>query len=232
MLQFYKKQDLGLVERDWLSSAHHFSFGHYYNPSRIHFGNLRVINDDVIKGGTGFDTHPHDNMEIITYVRKGAIIHRDSMGNEGTTGAGDMQVMSAGTGVAHSEHAAEGEDTELYQIWIFPKEKGVKPRWDQAEFPKAPVTTGLNLLVSGFEEDADKGALFIHQDAALYGGKMEKGTSLTHRPRTSRTYALVAEGSVTLNGTTIEAGDGAEIQDEKEIILKADTDTEVVLIEV
>jgi redox-sensitive bicupin YhaK (pirin superfamily) len=230
MLQHYKHEDLGHVQFDWLDTHHHFSFGHHHNPKRVHFGTLRVINDDIIQAGTGFDTHPHDNMEIITYVRKGAIIHRDSAGNEGKTVAGDVQVMSAGTGIAHSEHADSDEDTELFQIWIFPREKGVTPRWEQAVFSKEPMKDDLNLLVSGFAED--KEALYIHQDAAIYGGRMERGLELSHSPRTDKVYALMAEGSIAVNGQTLNKGDGAEITDEKIITLKAEADSEILLIEV
>src|ERR1700742_2117012 len=129
-------EKLGHADHGWLDARHHFSFAHYWNPDRVHFGALRVINDDKVAPGRGFGTHPHDNMEIITYVRQGAITHKDSMGNTGRTGAGDVQVMSAGTGVFHSEHNLESEDTKLYQIWITPNKRGVKPRWEAREFPK------------------------------------------------------------------------------------------------
>ena len=145
----------------WLDARHHFSFSNYQNPKRQQFGVLRVINDDVIKAGTGFDTHPHQNMEIITYVREGAITHRDSNGNVGRTEAGDVQVMSAGTGVSHSEFNRESEDTNIFQIWIDPNQLDVKPRWDSYTFPKQPTADALMLLVSG---DGDA-PLSIHQDA-------------------------------------------------------------------
>ena len=139
MINIIKYNDLGGADHGWLKAKHHFSFASYQNPERVHFGPMRVINDDVVSPQTGFASHPHDNMEIITYVRKGAITHKDNMGNVGKTEAGDVQVMSAGTGVVHSEYNYENEDTNLYQIWIYPNKKDVKPRWDAKKFPKEEV---------------------------------------------------------------------------------------------
>ena len=171
MITVYPYENLGHANHGWLDARHHFSFAEYRNPARSRFGTLRVINDDVIKAGAGFDTHPHRDMEIITYVRMGAISHRDSNGNEGRTAAGDVQVMSAGTGVFHSEFNLEDTDTNLYQIWIEPNILGVKPRWDSHEFPKQPVTEALTLLVSG----DGTAPLFINQDAYIYAGKISAG---------------------------------------------------------
>jgi redox-sensitive bicupin YhaK (pirin superfamily) len=158
----YPYEKLGHADHGWLDARHHFSFASYWNPGRVQFGALRVVNDDKVAAGKGFGAHPHDNMEIITYVRQGAITHKDSLGNTGRTGAGDVQVMSAGTGVVHSEYNLEKEDTRLYQIWIMSNRENVEPRWEAREFPKAPVEKGpLPVLVSGREEDKNKGALFI-----------------------------------------------------------------------
>ena len=221
---------LGEVKHGWLHARHHFSFGSYYNPERMGFGNLRVINDDRIEAGHGFGMHPHRDMEIITYVRQGEIRHRDNMGNDGVTKAGDVQVMSAGTGVAHAEHAGDAEDTVLYQIWIEPKELNVAPRWKAAQFPHDPVEGGLKLLVSGRPEHAGKGALFIHQEAAIYGGRMKAGTTLNH-PVSPQAYLLVSEGEVTVNGVKLQAGDGAEIENVSSLKLFAGVESEVLVID-
>lgn len=221
---------LGEVHGSWLHARHHFSFGRYYNPERMGFGTLRVINDDRVKAGQGFEMHPHQNMEIITYVRSGAIHHRDNLGNEGVTNAGDVQVMSAGTGVFHSEHSGEGDDVTLYQIWIEPNEMGVKPRWKAAEFPKSFVQESLPVLVSGRPEHAGKNALFIHADAAIFGGRLEAGKSV-RQAVSDKAYLLVSEGEVELNGTPLQKGDGAEIEHHTEVTLHATTDTELVLID-
>lgn len=231
MIRIYKASELGHFQNEWLNSRHHFSFGEYHNPERVHFGRLRVINDDLILAGNGFDFHPHENMEIITYVREGAILHRDSLGNEGRTEAGSVQVMSAGTGIMHSEFADEQEDTKIFQIWIFPREKGVKPRWEQAAFSNDPVSDSLNLLVSGRKDDQDKGALMIHQDAALYAGRLPDGVTLTHKVQ-GQAYVLVADGRVMLNGEAMESGDGAEVRKEETIEFSGGQDATVLVIEV
>jgi hypothetical protein len=231
MLRHIPYNALGTADYGWLKARYHFSFAHYYDPERVGFGSLRVINDDTVAAGRGFDTHPHRDMEIITYVRKGAITHRDSMGNEGRTGAGDVQVMSAGTGVAHSEYNREKEDTRLYQIWIEPNAHGVPPRWEAAAFPKTPVVDALPVLVSGMEKHAGSGALFIHQDAAIYGGRLAKGTTLTH-PVTHQAYVLASDGAFTVNGTRLQQGDGAEIVSEPSLTFTALEDSEVLVIDV
>lgn len=231
MMTVFPHNDLGHFQNDWLDTHFHFSFAEYHNPSRMGFGPLRVINDDTIKAGSGFDTHPHRDMEIITYVRKGTILHRDSIGHEGRTEAGDVQVMSAGRGITHAERSDPAEDTTLFQIWIHPRTRGVDPRWDQKAFPKAPVNENLNLLVSGRAEDDGKGALMIHQDAALYGGRLLAGTSLVHKPK-GPAYIVLSEGAVQVNGQILHKGDGAEISGEAEITLQAESDSEVLVIEV
>ena len=231
MITVYRHGDLGHFQNAWLDSRHHFSFGEYRNPERVIFGNLRVINDDIIRAGTGFDFHPHQDMEIITYVRKGTIVHRDNLGNEGRTDAGDVQVMSAGTGIVHAEYADPEEETQIFQIWILPNEKGVIPRWDAAEFPKAPVSDTLTLLVSGRPDDQGKDVLKIHQDAAIYAGRLENGTELQHRPKGKHVYALVSEGQVDIEGKKLERGDGAEIIDLDTITIKARDDSEILIIE-
>ena len=231
MIKIYKSKNLGHYKNGWLDSRHHFSFGDYYDPARVRFGALRVVNDDLIKAGSGFDLHPHRDMEIITYVRTGAVRHRDSLGNEGVTNAGDVQVMSAGTGIAHAEFSDEREDTTLFQIWITPRKKNIAPRWEQAVFPKAPANDTLSLLVSGRAQDEGKGALLIHQDAAIYGGKIEDGKNLTHKVK-DNAYILVSHGTVTVNGSALEKGDGAEVSGEKTLSITAQGDAEILVIEV
>jgi hypothetical protein len=196
------------------------------------FGPLRVINDDIVKAGAGFDPHPHKDMEIITYVRRGAITHKDSLGNEGRTEAGDVQVMSAGTGIRHGEYNKETEDTNLYQIWIEPREKGVAPRWDAAKFPKTPVNDALPLLVSGRKEDEGSGTLYIHADAALYGGRLKKGAKLAHSLR-GNGYVLVSEGDIEIDGQKLKKGDGAEITEQSSITLATPGgEAEIIVIDV
>lgn len=226
MITIYKYDDLGHVNHGWLNARHHFSFGSYFNKKRLNFGKLKVINDDIIQAGSGFATHPHNNMEIITYVRSGAISHKDSKGNEGKTKAGDVQVMSAGTGILHSEHNHEKEDTNLYQIWIEPNQRNVEPRWDAKEFPKESVKDGLNLLVSG-DNDAP---LFIYQDARIYAGRLDANTSIEHSIK-HQAYILVSYGDVMINDQRLEKGDGAEITDLSTITITAQSDCELLLID-
>jgi redox-sensitive bicupin YhaK (pirin superfamily) len=230
MITVYPYAELGHADHGWLDARHHFSFARYYNPKRTGFGSLIVINDDRVEAGKGFSTHPHNNMEIITYVRQGAITHRDSIGNEGRTKAGDVQVMSAGTGVFHSEYNLESEDTTLYQIWIKPNQQGVQPRWDAREFPVQQVTDSLPLLVSGQPEHQSTDALFIHQDAAIYGGRLAAGTSVT-QPVKHQAYVLASQGSFTVNGQTLSKGDGAEVTGEKELVIVATSDAEILVID-
>ena len=160
MKTLYKFDSLGGADHGWLNAKHHFSFANYYDPNKMSFGELLVINDDRIAPNTGFGKHPHDNMEIITFVRKGAISHEDSQGNKGKTNAGNVQVMSAGTGIMHSEHNHEDEETNIYQIWIKPKSRDIEPKWGSAEFPTESTKDKLKLLVSG----NDDAPLQIHQE--------------------------------------------------------------------
>jgi len=227
MITIYPYEQLGHADHGWLDARHHFSFASYRNPDRVGFGALRVINDDVIKAGAGFDTHPHRDMEIITYVRTGAITHEDSQGNKGRTEAGDVQVMSAGTGIFHSEYNLESEETTLYQIWIEPERQGVPPRWETQRFPKAPVRDALTLLVSG-----DGAApLTIHQQSALYAGILEAGIQIEH-PIQQQAYLLVSEGEILLEGQKLSKGDGAEITNKEQVVLKALSKSEVLVIDV
>ncbi|MFT6910491.1 MAG: redox-sensitive bicupin YhaK (pirin superfamily) [Oleiphilaceae bacterium] len=227
MITHYPYENLGHANHGWLDARHHFSFAGYQDPQRMQFGVLRVINDDVIKAGAGFDTHPHRNMEIITYVKAGAITHRDSHGNVGRTVAGDVQVMSAGTGVYHSEFNLESEETNIFQIWIEPNQLEVKPQWDSHNFPKEPTVDSLMLMVSG---DGDA-PLSIHQDAYIYAGNLCEGTELTH-PIKHQVYVLVSEGVLELDGRLLNSGDGVEVSKLSSINLKALSNTKILVIDV
>lgn len=231
MIEHYPYKDLGHHDLGWLDAHYHFSFADYLNRNRMGFGALRVINDDVIMAGAGFDTHPHKDMEIITYVRKGAITHRDSRGNKGRTEAGSVQVMSAGTGVYHSEFNFESEDTTLFQIWIKPKYEGVKPQWKAMHFPEGKIKKTLPLLVSGFEEDKQDGVLHIHQDARIYGGIIGEGQTLEH-PITNQAYFLVSDGEVMVDGQRLTKGDGAEITKVRVVTVEAIKSSEILIIDV
>lgn len=231
MIKVYPYDKLGQADFGWLQARYHFSFGQYRNSDRVGFGNLRVINDDIVHAGEGFGTHPHDNMEIITYVRRGAITHRDSLGNTGRTKAGDIQVMSAGRGVEHSEHNEETENTSLYQIWIIPNQRDVEPRWEARSFPKTAVNDELPILVSGYAEHQGEGVLFIHGDALIRGGRIDQDVSFD-QPIKHQAYVLVSEGELSLNGEVIKKGDGAEITGVDHVTIKALQDSEIVLIDV
>ena len=227
MITHHKFENLGEANHGWLNAKHHFRFANYYDPQKLCHGELMVINDDKIAANTGFDTHPHQNMEIITYVRKGAITHKDNKGNQGRTTAGNVQVMSAGTGIYHSEFNLENEETNIYQIWIKPKINGVEPNWNMAEFPKQPVTDSLQLLVSGEETSP----LNINQDARIYAGRMNKSTKITHNV-IGKAYVLISEGNIEVNGNKAQKGDGLSISDETSLDLEALNDAEVLIIEV
>lgn len=212
---------------DWLDAHYHFSFANYHNPKRMGLGPLRVINDDIVGVGGGFDFHPHRDMEIITYVREGAITHEDSLGNHGVTGAGDVQVMSAGTGIVHAEYNKGDTPIRLYQIWLQPRTRGATPRWDTRQFPKAG--NGLLLLASGREADKDQ-ALYIDQDAAIWGGTLGAGERIS-QPLEGAGYLLVSSGEVTVAGQKLTAGDGVAIHKEPMLEIKTERPAELVLID-
>lgn len=222
---------LGGAQFGWLDAKHHFSFGHYYDPSRMNVGPLRVWNDDTIKPGTGFDPHPHRDMEIITYVRRGAITHRDNMGNEGRTEAGDIQVMSAGTGVVHSEFNLEDDDTQIFQIWIIPRSRGGAPRWETKAFPKGMESGKLVALASG--RDGVDDAAPIDQDATLFAGTLPQGAVLTQMLGVDRqAYLVPARGRLRIDGVEIDARDGAIIRDADSVTIEALEEAEVILVDV
>lgn len=220
---------LGGANHGWLNAKHHFSFANYYDPSRMSWGRLRVWNDDEIAAKSGFPPHPHADMEIITYVRTGAITHEDSMGNKGRTGAGDVQVMSAGTGVRHSEFNLEDETTTLFQIWIETDRPGAQPGWGAKAFPKADRTGRFSVLASG--DDGDD-ALTINADARVLGATLNAGESITYSlAEGRRAYLVPAVGAVEVNGVALNARDGAAIKDVPEITITAKADAELVMVD-
>lgn len=220
---------LGGANHGWLNARHHFSFASYYDPARMSWGRLRVWNDDEIAAKSGFPPHPHADMEIITYVRTGAITHEDSMGNRGRTGAGDVQVMSAGTGVRHSEFNLENEMTTLFQIWIETDRPGAKPDWGMKPFPKSDRTGKFQVLASGDPTDE---ALTINADARVLGATLKAGESLTYSlAEGRRAYLVPAVGAVEVNGVPLNARDGAAIRDEAEITISAKDDAELVMVD-
>ncbi|MDF1790818.1 MAG: pirin family protein [Thalassobaculaceae bacterium] len=233
MIEVRPFDSLGKFRIDWLNASHHFSFGHYVDPKHMGFGALRVWNDDTIEPGTGFDPHPHRDMEIITYVRKGAITHQDRLGNQGRTEAGDVQVMSAGTGIVHAEYNQEPEATQIFQIWIEPSGRGFEPRWDARQFPKGERSGDLVVLASGRPQDADNGALSINQDAAVLGATVKAGQSVTHLLGVGRkAYLVAAIGAIEVNGVPARARDGVAIADEGSVVITASEDSEIVLVDV
>lgn len=231
MIQVQPFGQLGKFLNEWLDARHHFSFGHYHDPARMGFGRLRVWNDDEVAPGTGFDPHPHRDMEIVTYIREGAITHRDNLGNEGRTEAGDVQVMHAGTGIVHAEYNQESVPTRLFQIWILPDREGVAPGWSTRGFPRSGE--GLTVLASGRPADSGSGALPLNADAAVLAGTLAKGGSqrLTLAPGRAL-YLVPAVGSVTVNGVSVSTRDGAAIRDESGITIEAAEDSEIVAVDV
>ncbi len=229
MIDIRPFSSLGGADHGWLKAKHHFSFANYHDPNRMSWGRLRVWNDDEIGARTGFPPHPHADMEIITYVRTGAITHEDSMGNRGRTGAGDVQVMSAGTGVRHAEYNLEDETTTLFQIWIETDKRGAEPSWGQREFPKADRSGRFSVLASG---DPADGALPINADARVLGATLNAGESI-HYPlgEGRRAYLVPAVGEVEVNGVALNARDGAGIMDETEVVITAKSDAELVMVD-
>lgn len=222
--------DLGHFENEWLNARHHFSFGHYRDEARMGVGALRVWNDDEIAPGRGFDPHPHREMEIVTYVREGAITHRDSLGNEGRTEAGDVQVMHAGTGIVHGEFNRESTATRIFQIWIVPGTRGVAPGWGTRRFPKG--VDGLVALADG-RSVADGRALKLHADAAVLAATLAPGQSVTHRMAPGRVaYLVPSVGQVMVNGTPVATRDGASIVGESELRITATDAAEILLVDV
>ena len=228
MILVRKSDDRGHADHGWLDSRFTFSFADYYDPKHVQFRTLRVMNDDRIAGGGGFPTHPHRDMEIVTYVLEGALAHKDSMGNGSVIKPGDVQYMSAGTGLAHIEfNASDSVTAHLYQIWMFPDRQGYKPAYDQKHFTDADKRGKLRLVVS---PDGRDGSVQIRQDNELYATVLAPGESVEHALKPDRhAYVQVARGSVALNGAQFETGDGAAISAEKSLQLTGVNDAEVLL---
>ena len=230
MIEIRKFDTLGHADHGWLDARHHFSFAGYHDPDRMNWGALRVWNDDAIAAQGGFPPHPHRDMEIITYVRTGAISHRDSMGNSGRTAAGDVQVMSAGTGVTHSEFNLEDEETTLFQIWIIPDARGGNPGWGQREFPKADRSGRFVTLASGIEGDVD--ALPIRADARVVAATVNAGERVAYDLGAGRhAYLVAAKGRIRVNGEEAAPRDGIAIRDVPAIEVEAIDDAELVLVD-
>jgi redox-sensitive bicupin YhaK (pirin superfamily) len=230
MIELRPFSSLGGENHGWLDAKHHFSFANYYDPNRVNWGSLRVWNDDTIQPQTGFPPHPHRDMEIITYVREGAITHRDNLGNVGRTEAGDVQVMSAGTGVRHSEYNLEDDATRIFQIWIMPDREGEQPAWGSKPFPQADRAGGFVTLASGMA--GDEGGLPIRANARVSGVTVKAGETVSYPLAEGRSaYLVPATGRVEVNGVTAEARDGIAIRDVTEIAVNALEDSEVILVD-
>ena len=221
---------LGGANHGWLDAKHHFSFASYYDPKNMGWGALRVWNDDTIATQSGFPPHSHSDMEIITYVREGAISHRDNLGNVGRTKAGDVQVMSAGSGITHAEYNVEPGTTRIFQIWIIPDQQGQPPSWGERSFPVGDRSGRFVALASGFKEDAD--ALPLRTNARVLGATLKAGETAEYMMAEGRYgYLVPARGSVELNGVKLDARDGAAIRDEALLRVTALEDAELVLVD-
>ena len=229
MIELRPFNTLGAADHGWLDARHHFSFADYHDPTRTNWGQLRVWNDDTIAPHTGFPAHPHRDMEIITYVRKGAITHKDSLGNSGRTEAGDVQVMSAGAGVTHSEYNLEDEATQIFQIWIIPDERGGEPGWGARPFPKNDRSGRFVALASGIDGDD---ALPIRADARVLGATVKAGETVTYDVAPDRhLYLVPATGKVRVGEVEINARDGAAVTGLSQVEVTALEDSELVLVD-
>ncbi len=223
-------ESLGHANHGWLNARHHFSFASYYDPARMGWGAIRVWNDDEIAANNGFPPHPHQDMEIITYVRTGAITHQDSLGNKGRTEAGDVQVMSAGSGVRHAEYNLEPETTTIFQIWIEPTRKGGSPSWGAKPFPKGERSGAFVTLASGFDGDGD--ALPIRANARVLAATVKAGESVTHTVGEGRhAYLVPATGAIEIDGERFAARDGAALSGGQTVVITAIQDAEIVLVD-
>jgi len=237
MLDLRPFPPLGRMDIDWLSARYHFSFAEYYDRSRMGLGPLRVWNDDTIAAKSGFPPHPHRDMEIITYIRSGAITHEDGLGNRGRTEAGNVQVMSAGTGIVHAEYNLEPEEMQLFQIWIQTDARGHAPRWESRAFPTAEAGGGLRPLASGRPAHLDAGALAIHADATVYGGVLRPGETWSLDLTGRAAYLVPARGGLTADDGAetipVNTRDGLAVTETDRLTLTAGADeAEVVLVEV
>jgi hypothetical protein len=234
MIQVIHSGERYFADHGWLKTRHHFSFSDYYDPKNVHWGALRVFNDDVVEAGQGFGRHPHRDMEIVTVMLAGELEHRDSLGNRGVLRPGEVQVMSAGRGIEHSEFNHSQQDPlRLLQIWIFPRHKGLEPRWEQKEFPAGARAGRLLRVVTG-NDAAEKlhGELLIDQDAQIYLSALAAGQQVRHAARPGRkAYLFVIAGAMALNGQNLGAGDQARIADEASLQVAALDDAELILLD-
>ncbi|KOR07915.1 pirin family protein [Stutzerimonas stutzeri] len=230
MIERRPHAELGHARHGWLNARHHFSFADYHDAQRMRWGRLRVWNDDSIAPHSGFEPHGHRDMEIITYVRQGAITHEDSLGNRGRTVAGDVQVMSAGSGIVHSEYNLEDEETRIFQIWIHPQQTGLPPTWGTRRFPSGERAGAFVTLASGLPGDDE--ALPIRAEARLAAATLEQGQSADYQiAEGRRVYLVPASGQIEVNGVTVSAGDGVAVRDEARLTVHALENSEVVLVE-
>ena len=230
MIERRPHAELGHARHGWLNARHHFSFAEYHDAQRMRWGRLRVWNDDSIAPHSGFEPHGHRDMEIITYVRQGAITHEDSLGNRGRTVAGDVQVMSAGSGIVHSEYNLEDEETRIFQIWIHPQQTGLPPTWGTRRFPSGERAGAFVTLASGLPGDDE--ALPIRAEARLAAATLEQGQSADYQiAEGRRVYLVPASGQIEVNGVTVSAGDGVAVRDEARLTARALENSEVVLVE-
>ncbi len=232
--ELHPANERGHASHDWLDTYHSFSFATYFNPAREQFGCLRVLNDDTVAGGTGFDLHPHNNMEIITIMLEGALEHRDSMGNTQVISQGEVQVMSAGTGIYHAEYNhSETEQAKLFQIWIFPREKGLKPRYDQILFTQNEIKNELITLVTP-DTDQQENTLWIHQDAYISTIKLQEKRVYDYQIRIpgNGVYAIVTEGKISVNENTLNRRDAIAVIETESFQVQSVEDSEVLFIEV
>ena len=228
----HKAESRGHANHGWLNSYHSFSFGSYHDPSRVHFGMLRVLNDDVVKGGMGFGQHPHDNMEIISIPLKGALEHGDNTGGHGFIKSGEVQIMSAGSGITHSEkNASKTEEVNFLQVWVFPKERNIQPRYDQKEFKAEERLNKFQTVVS---PEKGSNALWINQDAWFQLTNLKKGTVMDYilNRKDNGVYAFLIEGTVTIDNQKLNKRDGFGVWDTDKLSITADSDAEVLLIDV
>ena len=228
----HKAASRGHANHGWLDTHHTFSFANYHDPERMHFGVLRVLNDDTVEGGMGFGMHPHDNMEIITIPLSGDLEHKDSMGNTGVIKEGDVQVMSAGTGIYHSEYNKnKDKDVSLLQIWVFPNMQNVKPRYDQKTFNREDRINKFQQIVSPMGEE---NGMNIHQDAWFFLGNFEKDFETTYpvKKNTNGVYIFMIDGEATINGQSLNKRDGIGISEEQTIHIKANSEAEILVMDI
>ena len=228
MIEIIKNQENFKTETDWLTSYHHFSFGEHFHPAKTNFGPLRVFNDDLIQSGKGFGFHQHDDMEIVTYVVAGTLEHKDNFGNNGIIESGEVQRMSAGTGIFHSEYNhSQIESLKLLQIWILPNQKGLKPSWEQHRFTKEERLNNLLCIVS---PKSSNSSLLIHQDMSFFVSRLEHSVVNYDFAERRTGYLFVIYGKLQINGMEIDTKDSVKIQDEKSITLKSSETSEIILL--